>query len=192
MLQEEVDLHVALRISRSPLTEEPWPHIVIQDVLPVWVYNVLQGAAPAVPLGAAVAGRRFRLVGPDFSPAVAAFESKQVLDALEKKLGFRGFPWPRLVHDLEGYEYKIHPDIYTKAGTLQLYLTPEHVPGYGTRLHRRLASLPKDEVSEVPSSHNVAYAIKRTEVSIHSTGRVGSRPRYSLLVPYMTEPVPGR
>lgn len=192
MGQEEVDLHVALRISSSPLVEEPWPHIVIRDVLPVLVYNVLETAAPAVPLGAAVAGRRYRLVNPTFSPAVAAFESELVLHALEAKLGFRGFPWPRLVHDLEGYEYRNHTDIYTKAGTLQLYLTPEHVPGYGTRLHRRLALLPEDEVSEVPYSPNVAYAFKRTEVSFHSTGQVGVLPRRSLLVPYMTEPVPGR
>lgn len=185
LAQEEVDAHVAIRIDTSPLVHVPWPHIVIHDVLPTRsTHEPLLETAKAFDLGAAVQGRRYRLVDSSFSPAVAAFESDLVLDALEKKLGFRGFPWPRLVQDVEGYEYPIHPDMTEKAGTLQLYLTSEYVTGYGTRLHEGQSSA---HFVEVPYMPNLAYAFKKTDRSFHSTGRVGVKPRNSLLVPYMTE-----
>ena len=185
LTQKEVDLHVALRIGVSTVVEVPWPHIVIRDTLPKSTHEALLEAARTFDFGRAVQGRRYRIVDASFSPAVAAFESELVLDALEHKLGFRGFPRPRLVHDVKGYEYPIHPDIPEKAGTLQLYLTDEYVDGYGTRLHEGPSS---PSFVEVPYLPNLAYAFKKTDRSFHSTGRIcGAKPRRSLLIPYMTE-----
>lgn len=181
----ELSDHIADRISTSALVIKPWEHVVIRDILPSDVYETFLGLSAEPAEKIKIGLRRYLHVDPGFSPVVAAFESEPVLDALEERLGFRGSASPRLVRDLKGYQYPVHPDTDMKAGTLQLYLTREHVPGYGTRLHRGPNSVWL--YVEVPYAPNVAYAFKKTASSFHSTGRVDARPRRSLLIPYLVE-----
>lgn len=176
----ELEEFIASRIEASPLVDQPWPHIIIRDILPGETYAAFRENTAAFPLIHESGLRRHGFVPRGESSVVDAFDSFAVKKALEDKLGFYGFPWPRLVHDLEGYSYHVHADVETKAGTLQLYLTEETVEGYGTRLHWGSRF-----VSEVPYAPNVAYAFKRTSASFHSTGTIGAWPRRSLLIPYM-------
>lgn len=184
LTQAEVDAHVARRISASPLVEEPWPHIAVVDILPRVTYDLLLGRACRETLVCICGRRLYGYVDASFSPGVAAFESELVLDAIEEKLGFRGFPKSRLVRDLEGYEFPVHPDVASKAGTLQLYLATGLVAGYGTRLHREREIPLQRHSLEILYAPNLAYAFKRTDATFHSTSRVGAVPRRSLLVPY--------
>lgn len=184
LVQEEVDTHVARRIAASPLIEEPWPHIVVVDILPRVTYHLLLRLAVREEPRYVSGHRRYGYVNHSFSPGVAAFESEVVLDALEEKLGFRGFPKSRLVLDLDGYEFPIHTDVASKAGTLQLYLATGLVAGYGTRLHRGQPIPLQRHSAEIPYAPNLAYAFKRTDATFHSTSKVGAVPRRSLLVPY--------
>jgi len=177
---------VASRILEAPLVDFPWPHLVIRDFLPEEVYQeFLEKVRKENFEFEPGETRASEFVDPSYSPVVGAVESRAVIKTLETKLQIRSgsYPWPRLTLDTYNHTYPVHPDGSGKAGTLQLYLTPEEIGGYGTRLHTRNTGNPFGGL-EIPYAPNTAFAFKRTDSSWHSVGLVGRKPRWSLLTPY--------
>lgn len=172
--------HVRESILGGEFMEKPWPVVILKDVLPLGEYGILMEEL-----------KNFRrreiktIDNREFSPLAShevigsAFRMKEVAEAVVLKMGFSGRFDPRITYDRPGLRIGIHPDIATKAGTLQVYLTEEPVPGMGTRLHDPRT---RDFVFEVPFVPNGGYLFRRGDLTLHSVSRV-ARPRWSLLVP---------
>lgn len=159
--------------------EEPWPHIVMDQVFPEHVYERLLEERINRPKRD-MNGRLSRYVEKN-DPFRNALQSYSVRRALELRLKFQGVASPRIVCDVDGYESKIHEDAPKKAGTIQFYITEETVIGNGTKIWSRDG---KKLIKEVGYEPNTGYAFKRQDYSFHSLGPIKGD-RWSLLTPYM-------
>lgn len=205
-LRDEIIGHLVASIERTPLVTSPFPHVNFESAFPARVYEAMLASPPPTGLYEPADMRKYgRPDGRcsrevlDLLPALgrlpdgqralwsavhAALASPALRRAVCARLRVaeRGFPVPRLVHDLPGYWIEPHPDSRTKHVTMQFYLAAEGGrERLGTLLYRLRPFRPgvwlrgehvMQKCGQLPFRPNSGYAFGVRWNSFHGVERI--------------------
>jgi hypothetical protein len=216
-LRDEIVAHLLASIEGAPLVTKPFAHINFTSAFPERLYAAMLASLPPDDLYQPADNDKYmRPDGQcsrqvlDLLPALdrlpsgsrslwEAVHAALASDALRRsvcarlRVAEKGFPVPRLVHDLPGYWIEPHPDSRAKHVTMQFYLAPD--AGHeelGTVLYRlspfRKAVWLRREhvmqrVGQFPFRPNSGYAFGVRWNSFHGVERIAdaSGERHTLM-----------
>lgn len=182
--------HIAASLRAGSVREEPWHHVIVNEVLPSELYVDLLTTKPDWRIrqkareGVGKCRRAVWLLNKAQSPPWTlvrdALTTRAVSDAFCEATGApRGYAEPRINVDKTGYQLGSHSDDELKTGVFVIYLTESDCPDFGLRV----SSADKQSEAKLPFTRNGGYAFKRTKYAVHSVDRVDGT-RRTLMVPF--------
>jgi SM-20-related protein len=154
---------------RTPLTYEPFEHLVVGDFLrPKHVASVLSDF-PAI-AGSGLLPVDATAFGPAFGSLVEEIESAALSDAFAAKFGIALSPRHLMTTvrgRCDGADGRIHADSRSKVVTALLYLNESWANEGGRLRLLRSAGDIDDVIAEIPPCAGTLVAFRRTEHSFH-------------------------
>lgn len=227
-VRDEIVDSLVAAIERTPLVRSPFRHVYFTDAFPEPVYRAMRSSLPPRELYEPANAEKYARpdglssrVVLDVGPALgrlpaesrelwatvhAALSAPRLRRAICARLEVaeKGFPLPRLVHDLPGYWIEPHPDTRAKHVTMQFYLAPDSAhEELGTVLYRLRPFRPAvllgrehvmEKVGRFPFRPNSGYAFGVRWNSFHGVEPIAeaSGERHTLMnIYYRREQHPG-